>query len=45
MQRVLEDLAGRGLHVAHLRLTFYGLNSTIATGRVTYFLPAIAFPL
>jgi hypothetical protein len=45
MQGVLEDLAGRGLHAAHLRPAFYGVNSTIAPGRVTYSLPAIAFRL
>jgi hypothetical protein len=45
MQRVLEDLAGRGLHAAHLGATFYGVNSTIARNRATYCLRAVAFLL
>lgn len=45
MQGVLEYLAGQGLHAAHLRPAFYGVNSTIARCRATYSLQAIPFLL
>jgi hypothetical protein len=45
MQRVLEDLAGRGLHAAHLGATLYGVDSIIARDTATYCLRAVAFLL
>jgi len=45
MQGVLKDLAGRGLHAAHLGAAFYGMNSTVARNRATYCLRAVAFLL